>query len=324
LNRGDIKSRLSPTYYQALQHAQIHSKFHKKRLSSLVDTASGGTPSKNKAEYWVGDIGWISPKDIKDFYIQSAEDSISQQAIDDSSTRLVPAGSVVIVVRSGILAHTLPVSVLSKEFAINQDIKALMTKSDEILPDYLAVFLTIFQQRLLPIITKHSTTVQSVNSYEFLRLEIVCPPGSIQANIIESFQNALKQKSQQEAQAQALLDSIDGYLLGKLGITLPPEPDNTIANRVFKTSWRQVSGGRFDPKRYSTYIVQLLNVATTSSVIKTTLKSLITHSVAGDWGYDENEELDSRLFEKRLVIRSTEFDNDFNLNLDGSRTKFLS
>ncbi|NDU99104.1 restriction endonuclease subunit S, partial [Spirosoma terrae] len=247
LNRGDVKTRLSPNYYQALKNAQIHSKYPKKRLSSLVDTFSGGTPSKNTPEYWQGDIGWISPKDIKEFYIESAEDFISEKAIEDSSTKLASKGSLVIVVRSGILAHTLPVSVLSNDFAINQDLKAILARDTSLVSEYLAIFLTVFQERLLPIITKHSTTVQSVNSHEFLRLEIVCPPIDVQNEVVELFQNSLAQKRQQEAQAQALLDSIDGYLLGELGVTLPPEPENTIQNRMFKSSWRQMSGSRFDP-----------------------------------------------------------------------------
>ncbi len=247
LNRGDIKTRLSPSYYYALKNAQIHSNYPKKRLSSLVDMFSGGTPSKNKLDYWQGNIGWISPKDIKEFYIHSAEDFISQAAIDDSATKLASKGSLVMVVRSGILIHTLPVSVLSDDFAINQDIKAIAVRNLSVLPEYLAIFLTIFQERLLPVIVKHSTTVQSVNSFELLHVEVVCPPLNIQHQIIELFQNALTNKRQQETQAQALLDSIDGYLLGELGVTLPPEPDNTIENRMFKTSWRQVSGGRYDP-----------------------------------------------------------------------------
>ena len=317
-----MEARLSPSYYQALRGSEIRSSFLKKRLSSLVDTFSGGTPSKNNPQYWQGNIGWISPKDIKGFYIHTAEDFISQAAIIDSSTKIAPKGSIVIVARSGILAHTLPVSILSNDFAINQDIKAVLTRDDNIIPEYLAVFLTIFQKRLLPIITKHSTTVQSVNSPDFLRLEIVCPPLNVQREIINLFKKALIQKSVQEETVSTLLQGTDSFLLNALGVKLPPEPDNGIENRMFKTSWQQVSGGRFDPKRYSKGTKSLIESIAESPIEKLTLKSLITHSVAGDWGFDPEEKLDTRLYEKRLVIRATEFDNDFNLDLEGSRVKY--
>ncbi|RCR66404.1 restriction endonuclease subunit S [Larkinella punicea] len=65
--------------------------------------------------------------------------------------------------------------------------------------------------------------------------------------IVDVLTKAVIQKRQQETQAQILLDSIDEYLLSELGIKLPPDLDNTTENRMFKTSWRQLSGGRYDP-----------------------------------------------------------------------------
>lgn len=65
--------------------------------------------------------------------------------------------------------------------------------------------------------------------------------------IIALLKNGADQKRQKEAQAQTILDGIDTYLLDALGVVLPPEPANTIQNRTFRTSWQQVTGGRFDP-----------------------------------------------------------------------------
>jgi hypothetical protein len=51
-----------------------------------------------------------------------------------------------------------------------------------------------------------------------------------------------------EAKASELLAGIDDYLLSELGITLPPEPENTIANRIFTTQRKELAGWRFDPQ----------------------------------------------------------------------------
>lgn len=50
------------------------------------------------------------------------------------------------------------------------------------------------------------------------------------------------------AKASALLAGIDDYLLDELGITLPPEPENTIANRIFTAQRKELAGWRFDPQ----------------------------------------------------------------------------
>jgi len=54
-------------------------------------------------------------------------------------------------------------------------------------------------------------------------------------------------KKQKEAEAQALLDSIDDYILGELGIELPEKQENSLQNRIFMRQLSEVSGNRFDP-----------------------------------------------------------------------------
>jgi type I restriction enzyme, S subunit len=75
----------------------------------------GGTPSKANPRFWTdGNIPWVSPKGMKFDLITDAQDHITEDAVAQSATNLVPAGSVLIVVRSGILQHTLPVAVAQR------------------------------------------------------------------------------------------------------------------------------------------------------------------------------------------------------------------
>lgn len=67
----------------------------------------GGTPSKTNLTYWSGGtIPWVSPKDMKAPSISATADRITEEALDASSSGLIPAGSVLMVTRSGILART--------------------------------------------------------------------------------------------------------------------------------------------------------------------------------------------------------------------------
>jgi hypothetical protein len=81
-----------------------------KRLKYLGRFVGGGTPAKENLDYWNGDIPWVSPKDMKGPRVSDSEDHITQAGLEGSSTRLVPARSVLIVFRSGIRRHTIPVA----------------------------------------------------------------------------------------------------------------------------------------------------------------------------------------------------------------------
>ena len=86
----------------------------------------GGTPLKSHPEYFTGSIPWVSPKDMKSLVINDSIDHITEEAIAHSTTNLVPTNSVLMVIRSGILKHTLPVAVNSLPVTINQDMKAFV------------------------------------------------------------------------------------------------------------------------------------------------------------------------------------------------------
>jgi len=84
---------------------------------------------------------------------------------------------------------------------------------------------------------------------EFLaNFRLPLPPLPIQQQIVTLYQNAYTQKQQKETQAATLLASIDDYLLGELGITLP-EQDKSLRSRIFTTQFREVEG-RLDPDYY--------------------------------------------------------------------------
>lgn len=91
-------------------------------LSSIV---GGGTPATANSLYWDGEIPWVSAKDMKQDYIYKSEDYITELGVNESSTTFFKDERVIIVVRSGILKHTLPVAINKVPISINQDLKAL-------------------------------------------------------------------------------------------------------------------------------------------------------------------------------------------------------
>lgn len=87
----------------------------------------GGTPSKAHEEYYEnGDIPWVSSKDMKTDVVTDSQIKINQLGIENSTARLVPVNSVIMVIRSGILEHTLPVAINAVPITVNQDLKVFV------------------------------------------------------------------------------------------------------------------------------------------------------------------------------------------------------
>ena len=133
------------------------------RVSELFRFRSGGTLSTDVADYWDDDIPWVSTKDMKSLRIVDAEDHITSRAVAKSATSIVPAGKVLVVARSGILKHTLPVAVTEREVAINQDIKGLLPDTRRINSHYFVYFVHGNQRALLTIWCQQSATVESLD-----------------------------------------------------------------------------------------------------------------------------------------------------------------
>jgi len=171
-----IRFKSYPTYKESGVEwlGEIPSAWGLKRLKRVVSFQGGGTPAKDNPEYWRGDIPWVSPKDMKVSVVLDTEDKITLQAIRESATNLVPAGAVLIVVRSGILAHTIPVALAGCEVTLNQDLKALIPRS-ELLSQYLAYLLSGKQGELLFEWKKEGATVESLELSLVVRTPIPVP-----------------------------------------------------------------------------------------------------------------------------------------------------
>lgn len=141
------------------------------RLAECCKFYSGGTPTKGKADYWNGEIPWFSPKDIKSFELVSSQDRISEIAVRDSATRLVMPGTILVVGRSGVLAHTLPVGIVRQPSTFNQDIKAIVP-ADDFDSEYVALYLTAHQSFVLKEGVKRGPTVHSLIADFIEELEI--------------------------------------------------------------------------------------------------------------------------------------------------------
>lgn len=211
-------------------------------LKDHFKAVSGGTPSRGNSAFWDGEIAWVSPKDFQAAVIATSEEKITEEAVQSRGLLIFEPGTVLVVVRSGILKHTLPVTRVAVRAAINQDVKALLPLSGRLVPAYLATYLEVMQKEVLSLTVKHSTTVQSVNSDEFELLDIPAPGRNVQLNLVAQIDAVRETQRKKLQRADDLLASLDGFVLNALGLTLPGDE----GHKVYAVRLRDARE-RFDP-----------------------------------------------------------------------------
>jgi len=165
-------------------HIPIHPDWPMEPLGVHFATKSGGTPLTTEPTYWTGDIPWVTPKDMKSDVIYDTQDHLSHIAISNSSTKLIPANSVICVVRSGILKHTFPVALLSREMCINQDLIAFLPLTNAITSQFLFYVLKTMSASILAEGIKPGVTVQSFYNGFFKDYLVPVPPFETQQAIV--------------------------------------------------------------------------------------------------------------------------------------------
>jgi type I restriction enzyme M protein len=162
------------------------------RLGELTNRVSGGTPSKENSAFWTGSIPWVSPKDMKEAVLHDTEDHVSEAAVKESATTLVPPGTLLCVVRSGILKHTLPLAITGREMCFNQDIIALIPTDGRLSSRFLFWTLKGRSHEILDKGIKAGVTVQSFHSGFFSQFAIPLPPLDAQKEIVAEIEGYKK------------------------------------------------------------------------------------------------------------------------------------
>jgi len=162
----------------ASRGCELTGKWPTVKLGEVCAIVCGGTPSREKSEYWEGgNIKWLRAKYIQDDAITGYE-TITQKAVDKSAVSLVPPKSVVVVTRVSVGK----IAYLSEPYAINQDITGL-TPNDEGILD--SRFLYWCAKGFAPKLANDAqgVGVRGVTKKYVEQLEIPLPPLEVQKEI---------------------------------------------------------------------------------------------------------------------------------------------
>ncbi|MBR3371260.1 MAG: restriction endonuclease subunit S [Rhodobacteraceae bacterium] len=180
------------------------SRWETKPLGEVCKFIGGGTPSKQNPAFWGGNFPWVSPKDMKSEIVSDSIDHVTESAIEQSAAKRIPEGSLLIVVRSGILARTIPIAIAGRELTVNQDLKA-MVPDKGLDRHFLAYFLRSAEGQLLDRVTR-GATVHKLDMPLIKSLPIPFPPLEEQRRIVavldEAFEGLARARAHTEANLQ--------------------------------------------------------------------------------------------------------------------------
>ena len=207
---------ISHTEFKDSELGKIPKGWKCRELGDLADRIEGGgTPSRTVPEYWEGDIPWSTVKDLMGTYLSSTEETITELGLKQSSSRLIPSGTIILATRMAVGKAV----VFNTNVAINQDLKAFFHKSI-VDPKFLLQLFLSKSSYLETLAT--GSTVKGIRLKELRAIPVKIPPLPEQkkiASILSSIDKNIEEKQHKLNKTQSLKKSLmQDLLTGKVRV----------------------------------------------------------------------------------------------------------
>ncbi|KAA6302186.1 MAG: hypothetical protein EZS26_001546 [Candidatus Ordinivivax streblomastigis] len=274
LQNSELEKRLDPSWYVYLKSVNSfrYNKIALKKL--LLENPQYGANEIGIIRNNISEPRYIRITDINEFGELDKDFGKTASLIED---KYILEENDLLLARSG---NTVGKSYLHKDVGYECFFAGYMIRfkidAEKVLPQYVFAYTqTTFYKNWVKAIQR-ATGQPNINAEEYRNLEIPLPNIEIQNKVVEFLNQALEKKKQYEIQSEKLLASIDDYLLGELGITLPAENDyselsvqqqgfelnkqNSLVKkgRLFLTMYSKTEN-RIDPEYYRLYYYKLFN-----------------------------------------------------------------
>lgn len=214
-----------------------------KKLGDIAEISSGGTPSRNKKEYWEnGTIPWVKIKDIKEKFISTTEEFITEDGLKNSSAKLFKKGTLLY----SIFATLGEVAILDIDATTNQAIAGINIKENNINSLYLMYFLRSIKDEICS--KGRGVAQNNLNLTILKQIKIPLPPLQEQERIVGVLDESFAKIDESIKILEQDLLNLDELMQSALQKAFNPLKDNTKENYKLPQGWEKFN---FDNIFYS-------------------------------------------------------------------------
>lgn len=146
----------------------------KVKLGDVVKMSSGGTPSKDNASFWNGDIPWISALEMHKNFVEEAKLNITEEALKKGSS-LAKKNDLLLLTRGSMLWKRIPVCLCLRDVAFNQDVKCLHTDK-KLNSTFLLYWFGCMEPKIMHMVVGTGIGAGKLESSGILDLDVDLPP----------------------------------------------------------------------------------------------------------------------------------------------------
>lgn len=242
-------------------------------LDDVVDKiVGGGTPSKTIPSYFQGNIPWMTVKDMNKFVLTDTVDHISKEAVENSATNIIPAGTPIIATRMslGKLVRA------NFDSAINQDLKAIFI-NENVSKIYFEYWYRSISHKIQEMGT--GTTVKGIRLEDIKQLRFAVAPLAEQQQIAQKLDELLAQVDTLKNRLDAIPNILKRFRQSVLAAAVSGRLTEEWRGEMNSENWTGVElldvvqakpRNGFSPQgvEYETQVKNLTLSATTSGVFK--------------------------------------------------------
>ena len=220
-----------------------------KKLGEVCNVIGGGTPDTKNKEYWRGNIPWATVSDMNCDVIKTTGYYITDRGLNESSSRIIKKGEIVIATRVGLGK----VCKLAVDTAINQDLKGVIPKDNNIVRDFIFYY---FKHKAKYIVDNGiGATVKGVKIKFIEGLLFGFPSLSEQQSIVDYLDSAFAKIDAMKANAEKALNEAKALFQASLKEML--EPKEGWEEKALKDLGQTQTGttpSKSDKSNYGDYI----------------------------------------------------------------------
>ena len=173
------------------------------RMQDLASFAGGGTPSTKRSDFWEGTIPWISSSDlVEDCLTNNESRYITEEAIANSTTQLLPSKSILIVTRVGVGK----VAIAKHPICVSQDFTCLTKYDADTLFLAYSLLLTMKKKKS----QSQGTSIKGISTDEISKIKLLLPSIEEQKAIASVLVNADKEIEKQNKNCQTCRSRREG------------------------------------------------------------------------------------------------------------------